>query len=313
MINVKRSIPYAKRFCHIYKQNYVPSSQIAERLIKGVIYNEKGILVLNKPYGISFSQDKPKNEKNDPLEVSLTTIIPFLKKSLGYTDIINIKVPEKYVSGVAIFCTDKSVQENFHKKLLRMRREDQPSDMYRSIVIGNPIKEMTHFQGAIKLENSPLTREKKAVLVSKCTKGERERGVAKKVVITHRTLASNNNASLVEIGTTRNSWHCVRIYLSTFLLTPVLGDNVHGSRVKTIMGQSVLVDKFSPVAGVPQKLSSELLKILKLTSVRDVAIPLHLHLSSVIINCFDRKGTHIEFLAPAPETFTWTCDRLGLT
>lgn len=42
MINVKRSIPYAKRFCHIYKQNYVPSSQIAERLIKGVIYNEKG-------------------------------------------------------------------------------------------------------------------------------------------------------------------------------------------------------------------------------------------------------------------------------
>lgn len=67
----------------------------------------------------------------------------------------------RYVSGVAIFCTDKSVQENFHKKLLRMRREDQPSDMYRSIVIGNPIKEMTHFQGAIKLENSPLTREKK--------------------------------------------------------------------------------------------------------------------------------------------------------
>lgn len=79
----------------------------------------------------------------------------------------------------------------------------------------------------------------------------------------YQTLQENGNssASLVEVSSNRKKWHCVRLFCSTYLLSPVLGDNLYSGRVKTIMGVSVPVDHWSTVAQEPQVTDSNLLFI----------------------------------------------------
>lgn len=43
-----------------------------------------------------------------------------------------------------------------------------------------------------------------------------------------------------------------RVFAADYLLSPVLGDNMYGSRVQTVMGVPVSVNHFSDVANAPQ-------------------------------------------------------------
>lgn len=120
----------------------------------------------------------------------------------------------------------------------------------------------------------------------------------------------NGTASLVKISTSSTTWHFLRVYMAS-LMSPVLGDNVHGARISFKGAQPKKISPFSHTAQLPQEIPPSLLSELGLRKGLQVLIPVHLHLSKLIIPGF-RNKTDLVIEAPVPSTFLWTCQRLGL-
>lgn len=213
---------------------------------------------------------------------------------------------------MAIFCTDENTVLKVKTALTKMRSLATPQDNYIAVVVGSPTSYQGEFKGGITLKQSLVNKkQKKGMLVTTYSKKSAKRGDVSSVIIHYHTINSSDHASLVSVSTTRNRWYCVRTFLSTNLLCPVLGDNIFGSRVKTVLGSPVLVDILSQTTLSPQKLPQEIKKRLDIVDRKDLMVPLHLHLNKTLIHNFNNKEL-IEFNADPPDTFKWTCERLEL-
>jgi 23S rRNA-/tRNA-specific pseudouridylate synthase len=89
------------------------------------------------------------------------------------------------------------------------------------------------------------------VVVRKWSKCAMKRGEVKVFRVEHRTLCKQNLASLVEICPSATKWHFLRVYLA-HLLSPVLGDNLYGSRVHQVMGMPLGINPCSDAARGPK-------------------------------------------------------------
>lgn len=138
-------------------------------------------------------------------------------------------------------------------------------------------------------------------------------GKSKHVMVKHETLSVNTaqSASLVRISVSSTTWHFLRVFLAS-LLSPVLGDNVHGSRVAFQGMQPKPVNPFSHLAQLPQELPPALMAALGMPKSQQAIIPVHLHLSKLTIPAFCNKKEDLVIEAPLTDTFLWTCQKLGL-
>jgi 23S rRNA-/tRNA-specific pseudouridylate synthase len=90
------------------------------------------------------------------------------------------------------------------------------------------------------------------VVVDKWSKNAVKRGEVKVFRVEHRTLYRRQNlASLVEIWPSATKWHFLRAYLA-HLRSPVLGDNLYGSRVRQVMGVPLSINPCSDAARGPK-------------------------------------------------------------
>lgn len=78
-----------------------------------------------------------------------------------------------------------------------------------------------------------------------------KQGDVKVFRVEHHTLYRQNFASLVEICPSATKWHFLRVYLA-HLLSPVLGDNMYGSRVHQVMGVPLAINPCSDAARGPK-------------------------------------------------------------
>lgn len=143
---------------------------------------------------------------------------------------------------------------------------------------------------------------------------EKKRGEVKTFDVRYRTLstAAENLAALMEIQCFTTKWHALRVFASTVLLSPILGDKIHGARVQKVMGTYMNISPFVDAAKVLPKLEQSILFRLKLSGPDRVIIPTHIHLRETTLVSFPSRGRDLKLVAPLPHTFKWTCDQLEL-
>lgn len=116
-----------------------------------------------------------------------------------------------------------------------------------------------------------------------------------------------NLCSLIELKSSTHSKNAIRLFAATILYCPVLGDNIHASRIQKIGNTYVRVDPFLSNPGLP-KLDIRLLRLLNVRHSQQKIIPAHIHLKSIVLPQFFGETLTIE--APLMPPFDWTCKQL---
>lgn len=138
-----------------------------------------------------------------------------------------------------------------------------------------------------------------------------KRGEVKIMNVDHKVLSNSthNLSSLIEIDSSARKWNAIRLFTSTMLYSPILGDNIHGSRVQELMGTWLRVDPFADSCWSMPKINQQLLNLLCVTPNQQEVIPTHLHLRSVRL-IFGKEKRNIIIEAPLMDPFDWTCKQL---
>lgn len=120
--------------------------------------------------------------------------------------------------------------------------------------------------------------------------------------------STNNLSSLIEIKSSTLKWHALRLFASTRLYAPILGDNLYANRIHKIGGTWLLTNPFTVTNQLPD-IDNQLLELLHLTKAKSQLIPCHIHCRQVILPDFLNKET-ITLEAPLIPPLEWTCKQL---
>ncbi|TGZ49337.1 pseudouridylate synthase RPUSD4, mitochondrial [Temnothorax longispinosus] len=306
-----------QKVVHPYNQihPWKSENEFAKDLLKNVIYNEDGIIAINKPYGISMLNSMPKTNRRLQLthkivgavNYSVQDTLPYLAKELDVPILIPCLGAEKYMSGVYVFGINDKVCRQI--EIARNRTAGKYKRYWAvTIRVPNEIKGKYHL--AMILKKSTLG-DKKPVILTQWSNNEAKRNDVKILNIDYKLLSNSthNLSSLIEIEASARKWNAVRLFASTMLYSPILGDNVHGSRAQEIMGTWLRVDPFSDSCWDMPKMNRQLLDLLDVTPSKQEIIPTHVHLKNVrLIIGKEKKDLIID--APLMDPFDWTCKQL---
>ncbi|XP_021926055.1 RNA pseudouridylate synthase domain-containing protein 3-like isoform X2 [Zootermopsis nevadensis] len=242
----------------------------------------------------------------------LTEALPHIAGNLGYNSLTVLKKPERYTSGVTVLSSCEKVLEKVKKCIKKASGRQQLCAHYWAVVIGNPQPDSAFLKLGLTLKENPcISNDKQPVVMQKWSNKAVKQGDVKVFRVEHHTLYRQNFASLVEICPSATKWHFLRVYLA-HLLSPVLGDNMYGSRVHQVMGVPLAINPCSDAARGPKNLPQKLLEALSIKPGQEIIIPTHLHLRRLILPHYLGKDSDLIIEAPLPSSFQWTCKSLGL-
>ncbi|CAK9805915.1 Pseudouridylate synthase RPUSD4, mitochondrial [Anthophora quadrimaculata] len=302
----------AEKTIHPFKQIHPWKSvkEFADDLLNNIIYNKDGLLVLNKPYGIprgnGNNEFNKTNYVSNSVHYTLEDALPYICSQLKYPQLTISKCPEKYMSGITLLATDAKV---LHAIELAYTRSYFFGNTYWVVTVGVPSVPSHSYRLALKLISNPQYKHHKTILTSKWSINEEKyRKIkifkARYEIISNSTL---NLCSLLKLRASTESRHAIRLFASTFLYTPILGDNIFSSQIQKVGDTYVNIDPFLSVPAL-QKLDKRLLQLLGLYSNQQEIIPVHIHLKSTLLPLF--FGEDILLEAPLPPFFNWTCKQL---
>ncbi|KAG8225385.1 hypothetical protein J437_LFUL016810 [Ladona fulva] len=289
--------------------------ELTEYLLRNTIYNENGLIALNKPYGLGIQPPSKLRDTRITTAIpnsenyTIAEVLPLLGNNYGVDRLMIVKSPEKYSSGITLLATSNEVFE----KVVKCKRRDLASvrltSKYLAVVVGQPKVSLKNETVNYLLVKSPDGKSKQPIVqdfTAKQIGSEKER----KVRVAYNTISHGSSTCLVEIKPSTTRWHFLRVYLS-HLLSPVLGDNLYSSRVTSFMGVTVAANPFNNFRR-PQILGQEILEVLNVSPEEEHIIPCHIHLQEVVLTSFHKNKTDLTILAPPPSYFQWTCEKLNL-
>lgn len=122
------------------------------------------------------------------------------------------------------------------------------------------------------------------------------------------TNSTHNLSSLIEIVSSARKWNGIRLFASTMLCSPILGDNIHRSRVQE-MDTWLKVNPLADSCWNLPKINRKLLNLLQVAPSQQEIIPSHLHVRGVHL-IFGNEKRDIVIEAPLRDPFDWTCKQL---
>lgn len=308
---------------HPYKNLHPWKSidKFSDDLVESLIYNKDGVVVVNKPYGISNSEQTINHREPgwnssvgiaNSVDYTLSDILPNLSKKLGYESLSIVESPERYISGVAILADNEQKAKALKKSLARAQCAKNFAKTYWIVTTRLPICKEGELNLGITKKESPCKSYKQPIILTKWYNNDAKRGVVRTFDVSYRTISNSieNLSSLMEIKCFTTKWHAIRVFASTVLISPILGDKIHGSRVKKVMGTYMNISPFVDAAREMPILEQALLDKLKLTPAQRAIIPAHIHLREVILPSFPIRRNDLRLVAPLPYSFQWTCDQL---
>lgn len=151
--------------------------------------------------------------------------------------------------------------------------------------------------------------EFQAVIIPNWSNNAVKRNEVKLLNINYRIISNSthNLSSLIEMEASTKKWHSLRLFASTMLYSPILGDNYHGSRVQEIMGTWIKVNPFAESCYDMPKINRQLLQLLDIKQSQQEIIPAHIHLRSICLTSFGKPKKDIILEAPLIHPFDWTC------
>lgn len=308
-----------EKVIHPYRQihPWKSKNEFANSLLKNVIYNADGIVVINKPYGIPI-YNTTKN-MNSPLtnchkivgavDYSIHNVLPYLAKELDVPVLIPCMGAEKYMTGLYIFGINDATHQQIEKARRRFQMGKYRKYWVITIRVPNEIKGKYHL--GMTLQKSSLGT-KKPVILTTWSHNAVKRNEMKILNINYRIISNSthNLSSLIEMEVSTKKWHSIRLFASTMLYSPILGDNYHGSRVQEIMGTWIKVNPFAESCWDMPQINKQLLQLLDIKQNQQEIVPTHVHLRNIYLTSFGKEKKDIELEAPLIHPFNWTCEQL---
>lgn len=278
-------------------QNVHPNV-LAKHLHKGVLYQDKNVVVINKPYGLTVHDDSTNS--------SISSVLPVLSKMMDGMKVKSesLLLPclglEKEVTGALLLARSAEAA----KYIANIYKHNQVQRKYWAITVGVPVpsegvidiplieREVTGVQPHFKMSLSPIFRmnESRDGLIK--TRAHRQ---ALPAVTKYKVLDSKSGCSLVELHPLTDVKHQLRVHMALALTCPILGDHKYSHWSKL----------------APQKLPERVLKKLKLEQSKIRNLPLHLHARQLTVQ--QTSEAEINLTCSLPKYFFQTLGLLRLT
>uniref|UniRef100_A0A1A7WMR7 Pseudouridylate synthase RPUSD4, mitochondrial n=1 Tax=Iconisemion striatum TaxID=60296 RepID=A0A1A7WMR7_9TELE len=278
-------------------QNVHPNV-LAKHLRRSVLYQDKDVVLVNKPYGV------PVQEQSGV--TSISSVLPVLSKMMdgmkvkSESKLLPCLSLEKDSTGSLLLARSEEAAEH----ILKLNRNNQVQRKYWVVTVGVPVpseglidipvieKEVTGPQPHFKMALSPCFRMNETG--DGLTKLRRHRQ-AHPAVTKYRVLDSSSGCSLVELQPFTGVKHQLRVHLAFALACPILGDHKYSHWSKL----------------APQKLPERVLKRLELEQTKIRYLPLHLHARQLQLPGHNKADINVS--CPLPKYFLQTLKRIELT
>ena len=247
------------------------SEHFAKYLRRYVLYANKNLVVINKPYGVPCHD-------GDGINMDIKKVLPLLSKMIyGINTNLNLQLchrVDKFTTGILICSPDSDIS----KHIAQLFREQQVLKKYWAVVLGNPSIPKGVIDIPLKetlIKANERTRQHARIVSSpdvwydetlgKTVPLKTKRG---HYAITHYSvLDTGRGLSLVELQPKTTTKHQLRVHTAEGLSCPILGDHKYSSSNQL----------------VPQRLPPKVLKHFNLSATKTRNIPMHLHLRQVLI------------------------------
>ncbi|XP_037345754.2 pseudouridylate synthase RPUSD4, mitochondrial [Pungitius pungitius] len=271
---------------------------LAKHLHRGVLYQDRDVVVINKPLGVPV--------RDDSGATSISSVLPVLSKMM---DGLKIKSDsqlfpclklEKETTGAFLLARSEKVVEH----VLNLHRNNQVQRTYWVITVGVPVpaegvidipvieREVTGPRPHFKMALSPLYRMNDTGDGVTKVRAHRQ---AHPAATKYRVLDSSSGCSLVELQPLTGEKHQMRVHMALALTCPILGDHKYSHSNKL----------------APQKLPDRVLVRLGLEQSKIRHLPLHVHARHVALS--GPSGAAIGVSCAPPKYFMQTLNQLQLT
>lgn len=292
----QRRVTELKRFSQ-QLQNVHPNV-LAKHLHRGVLYQDKDVVVINKPYGVPV--------RDDSGVTSISSVLPILSKMMdgmkirSNSQLLPCLGLEKETTGALLLVRREEAAEH----ILNLNRNNQVQRKYWVVTVGVPVpsegvidipiieREVTGSQPHYKMALSPLFKMNDAGDGLTKVRGHRQ---AQSAVTRYRVLDSSSGCSLVELQPFTGAKHQMRVHMAFALACPILGDHKYSHWSKL----------------APQKLPERVLGNLGLEQSKIRYLPLHLHARQLTLPGTSQADVSVS--CPLPKYFTQTLSRLHLS
>ncbi|XP_053125407.1 pseudouridylate synthase RPUSD4, mitochondrial isoform X2 [Hemicordylus capensis] len=271
---------------------------LAKALKRGILYQNKEIVVINKPYGIPV-------HGGPGVKLCITDVLPILAKMLDGMKAEPLHLChrlDKETTGVMVLARD---QDTAHR-IQELFKQRQVEKRYWAICVGSPKpteglvdipiaeRKVESSQVHVKMALAPNYRMSEAD--GKMIRVRRHRN-AYMAVTRYKVLSSSRSCFLVELNPITGVKHQLRVHLAFGLGCPILGDHKYSHWGKL----------------APQKLPEGTLRRLGLEQVKARHLPLHLHACQLVFPKGSGSGEEkIDLVCKPPRFFTRSLKRLKL-
>ena len=286
-------------------------------LYSNIVYYEperdkSGIVILNKPYGLS-------KEQSDDSQFSLARALPLLAKELDVPSLTVLKSTERFTSGITVLGTKPESAKALESCLLRHKSSRILANSYLALVKGQPNVNRTESVDLQLVDcpevNSPLfSSMHKEPMISRELKtvSQGRRQAVRRVHVDVETVSrSSSGAGLVAVSPSNPAKHFVLVYLAE-LGVPVLGDMMYDYRSKTLLGQKIRVTATTN-AYRTQILPAHLLQLLGLEKGEEWRLPKLLHHHRLHLAGWLQDGADLTVFAPPPSHWLSVAEILGIS
>ncbi|XP_028734880.1 mitochondrial RNA pseudouridine synthase RPUSD4 [Peromyscus leucopus] len=290
---VQRRVQELVRFTQQLQR--VHPNVLAKELSRGLLHQDKDLVVINKPYGLPV-------HGGPGVQLCITDVLPILAKMLRGHKAEPLHLChrlDKETTGVMVLAWEKDMAHQV-QELFRTRQVEKK---YWAITVRVPLpsagvvdipiveKEVQGQQQHHKMTLAPGYRMDNGKVVK--VRANRSAHVA---VTQYQVLSSTPSSALVELQPITGIKHQLRVHLSFGLDCPILGDHKYSD--------------WSRLA--PQKLSAGTLKKLGLQQAKARYIPLHLHARQLVLPALGSRTEELLLACRLPRFFASSLHRLGL-
>ncbi|XP_036311444.1 mitochondrial RNA pseudouridine synthase RPUSD4 [Pipistrellus kuhlii] len=267
---------------------------LAKALSRGIVHQDKDLVVINKPYGIPV-------HGGPGVKLCISDVLPILAKVLHGHKAEPLHLChrlDKETTGVMVLARDKEVAHQV-QELFRTR---QVVKKYWTITVRIPVpsagvvdipivEKEVQGQKHHKMTLSPSYRMDNGKMVK--VRANRSAHVA---VTEYQVLSSTVSSALLELHPITGVKHQLRVHLSFGLDCPILGDHKYSDWNKL----------------APQKLSAGTLRKLGLPQAKARHLPLHLHARQLVLPALGSRKEELNLVCSLPRYFVRSVSRLGL-
>ncbi|XP_032495165.1 mitochondrial RNA pseudouridine synthase RPUSD4 isoform X1 [Phocoena sinus] len=290
---VQRRVQELLRFTEQLQR--VHPNVLAKALSRGLIHQDKDLVVINKPYGLPV-------HGGPGVRLCISDVLPVLAKMLHGHKAEPLHLChrlDKETTGVMVLAWEKDVAHQV-QELFRTR---QVTKKYWAITMRVPVpsagvvdipiieKEVQGQERHHKMTLSPSYCMDNGKIVRVRTSRN-----AHLAVTQYRVLSSTLSSALLELQPVTGIKHQLRVHLSFALDCPILGDHKYSDWNKL----------------APQKLSACILKKLGLRQSKARHIPLHLHACQLTLPALQAGKEELNLVCKPPRYFVHSLRRLGL-